>query len=193
MISLSYTFNQSEALIYAKSRHSTLKHVGIRYSTPKSAKRRNLPTPMTLNQKRHPKPKQQGSQLKKKIPNLELKSARLCLWVDADMSPKSYRRGYSVAVLIGLEQDHAAVWQIFSNVAKQQQTVPLNGGRSDSKAVYSFHEAIVNAIRSTLKEGVKSIIVAAPPGLTSHKSSSVTSNLITTGSFKAQAKPFFQR
>jgi stalled ribosome rescue protein Dom34 len=79
------------------------------------------------------------------------------------MSPKSYRRGYPVAVLIGLEPDHAAIWQIFSNVAKHQQTIPLNGSRNDSKAVYSFHETIVNAIRPTLKEGVKSIIIAAPP------------------------------
>ena len=79
------------------------------------------------------------------------------------MSPKQYRRGYPVAVLIGLEQDHAAIWQVFSNVAKQEQTIPLNGARSDSKAVYSFHENLVNALRPTLKEGVKSVIVAAPP------------------------------
>ena len=61
------------------------------------------------------------------------------------MSPKQYRRGYPVAVLIGLEQDHAAIWQVFSNVAKQEQTIPLNGARSDSKAVYSFHENLVNS------------------------------------------------
>jgi stalled ribosome rescue protein Dom34 len=71
-----------------------------------------------------------------------------------------------VAVLVGVEQDHAALWQIFSNVAKQQQTIPLSGERKDQKAIYSFHEAIVNALRPTLKEGVKSVIVASPPRTT---------------------------
>jgi stalled ribosome rescue protein Dom34 len=78
------------------------------------------------------------------------------------MTPKSYKRGYPVAVLIGVEQDHAALWQIFSQVAKHQDNVALNGDRRDSKAAYNFHEAIVNGIRSTLKQGVKSIIVASP-------------------------------
>jgi len=77
------------------------------------------------------------------------------------MTPKSYRRGYPVAVLIGIEQDHAAIWQVFSQVAKQQETLPLSGGRNDSKAAYSFYESIVNALRPTLKEGVRSVIIAS--------------------------------
>ena len=79
------------------------------------------------------------------------------------MKPKNYKRGYPVAVLIGIEQDHAALWHIFSQVAKQQQTIPLNGDRKDQKAVYNFHETTINAIRPVLKEGVRSIIVASPP------------------------------
>lgn len=79
------------------------------------------------------------------------------------MSPKSYRRGYPVAILIGIEADHAALWQIYSQVAKPQQTLPLNGDRKDQKATYNFHESIINALRPTLKQGVKSIIVASPP------------------------------
>ncbi|MGA2524880.1 MAG: hypothetical protein ABSF65_12115 [Candidatus Bathyarchaeia archaeon] len=79
------------------------------------------------------------------------------------MSRKAYRRGYPVAVLIGIESDHAALWQIFSQVAKQQQTLSLSGNRSDTKNLYCFHEAVVNAIRPTLKEGVRSIVIAAPP------------------------------
>jgi len=78
------------------------------------------------------------------------------------MSPKAYRRGYIVAILLGIESDHAALWQVFSQVAKHKQTLLLNGDRSDPKAVYSFHESIVNALRPTLKEGVRSIIVASP-------------------------------
>lgn len=79
------------------------------------------------------------------------------------MKPKNYKRGYPVAVLIGIEQDHAALWQIFSQVAKHQQTIPLNSNRKDSKTQYTFHESIINALRPVLKEGVRSIIVASPP------------------------------
>jgi stalled ribosome rescue protein Dom34 len=78
------------------------------------------------------------------------------------MKPKNYKRGYPVAVLVGIELNHAAMWHIFSQVAKQQQTIPLNGDRKDTKALYSFHEAIINALRPVLKEGVRSIVVASP-------------------------------
>ncbi len=79
------------------------------------------------------------------------------------MSPKSYKRGYPVAVLIGIEQNHAALWQIFSQVAKHQQNIDLNGDRNDPKAQYNFHESIINAIRPILKEGIRTIIIASPP------------------------------
>ncbi len=78
------------------------------------------------------------------------------------MTPKPYRRGYPVAVLAGIEQNQAAIWKIYSQVAKPDTTIRMEGIRSDAKALYSFHEAIVNALRPTLKEGVKSIIIAAP-------------------------------
>jgi stalled ribosome rescue protein Dom34 len=78
------------------------------------------------------------------------------------MKPKAYKRGYPVAILIGIENDHAVLWRVFSEVAKHQQTIPLSGVRKDSKAVYNFHESIVNALRPTLKEGVRSIIIASP-------------------------------
>ncbi len=79
------------------------------------------------------------------------------------MKPKSYRRGYPVAILIGVEMDHAAIWQIYSQVAKSQQTILLTGGRREQKALYNFHENIVNALRPNFKEGVRSIVVASPP------------------------------
>ncbi|MGA2387046.1 MAG: hypothetical protein ABSG33_11000, partial [Candidatus Bathyarchaeia archaeon] len=78
------------------------------------------------------------------------------------MTPKTYRRGYPVAVLVGIEGDRAVLWQIFSQVAKHQQTVSLDGNRSDPKALYNFHESVMNALRSTLKEGVRSVIIASP-------------------------------
>jgi len=79
------------------------------------------------------------------------------------MKPKSYRRGYPVALLIGTEENHATIWQIYSQVAKPQQTLPLTGTRRDQKASYNFHETIINTLRPTLKGGVKSIIIASPP------------------------------
>jgi stalled ribosome rescue protein Dom34 len=79
------------------------------------------------------------------------------------MKPKNYKRGYPVAVLVGIESSHAVMWYIFSQVAKQQQTISSNGDRKDSKSLYSFHETIINALRPVLKEGVRSIIVASPP------------------------------
>jgi stalled ribosome rescue protein Dom34 len=73
-----------------------------------------------------------------------------------------YRRGYPVAVLIGFEENRAAVWRVFSNVVKPDVTVELEGNRKDEKALYNFHESVVNALRLVLKEGVRSIVAAAP-------------------------------
>ncbi len=78
------------------------------------------------------------------------------------MKPKSYKRGYPIAVLIGIEQSQAALWRIYSQVAKHKETIPFGGNRNDPKALYNFHESIINSIRPTIKEGVKSIIIASP-------------------------------
>jgi stalled ribosome rescue protein Dom34 len=75
---------------------------------------------------------------------------------------KGYRRGYPVAVLVGLEEDEAVLWRIFSVVVKSEKTIDLDGTRRDSKALYNFHESIINALRPALKEGVGSIMVASP-------------------------------
>lgn len=79
------------------------------------------------------------------------------------MKHKKYKRGYPVAILVGIEQDQAVLWQIFSQVAKSQQIIPLHGERKNQKELYIFHESIMNALRPILKEGVKSIVIASPP------------------------------
>jgi stalled ribosome rescue protein Dom34 len=84
---------------------------------------------------------------------------------------RRYKRGYPVAILIGLEENTATLWKIFSNVAKQEKTLHIN--KTSPKALYNFHETIVNAIRPTLKEGVRSIIVASPPR-TNHNQEFIT-------------------
>ena len=79
------------------------------------------------------------------------------------MNPKrGYRRGYPVAILAGLEDDRAVLWKVFSNVVKPEKTLWLDGTSNDPKAAYNFHESIINALRPTLKEGVRSIIIASP-------------------------------
>ena len=80
------------------------------------------------------------------------------------MKPKrGYKRGYPVAILIGLEENLAALWKVYSNVIKHEKTLQLADARSDPKTLYNFHEAIINALRPTLKEGVRSVILASPP------------------------------
>jgi stalled ribosome rescue protein Dom34 len=75
----------------------------------------------------------------------------------------NYKRGYPVAILIGLEKGKAVLWKIFSKVAKLENTVYINGTRNNPKALYSFHETIINALRPTLEEGVHSVILASQP------------------------------
>ena len=75
---------------------------------------------------------------------------------------RGYRRGYSVAILVGLEGDRAVLWRVFSNVVKLEKALSLEGTVNDSRAAYNFHESIINAVRPTLKDGVRSIILASP-------------------------------
>ena len=75
--------------------------------------------------------------------------------------PKAYKEVIRLRFSWESSSDHAALWQVFSQVAKQQETIPLNGSRNDAKAVYSFHESLVNALRPILKEGVRSVVVAS--------------------------------
>ena len=76
---------------------------------------------------------------------------------------RGYKRGYPIAALVGFEDDRAVLWRVFSNVIKHEKTLWLDGSREDSKTTYNFHESIINALRPTLKEGVRSIILASPP------------------------------
>ena len=75
---------------------------------------------------------------------------------------QGYKRGYSVALLVGFEDDHAVLWQVFSHVVKLHLTLELGGKRTDERALYNFHESVVDALRPVLTEGVRSIVVTAP-------------------------------
>jgi len=78
------------------------------------------------------------------------------------LKTKGYKRGYPVATLIGLEEDKATLWKVFSKVAKPENTININGTRNNSKALYNFHESVINVLRPTLKEGVRTVIIASP-------------------------------
>jgi stalled ribosome rescue protein Dom34 len=78
------------------------------------------------------------------------------------MTKKRHKRGHLVAVLLGFEEDTAIVWKVFSKVAKHERTLHLNGYRNNTSNLYNFHEEIINALRPTLKEGVRSVILASP-------------------------------
>jgi stalled ribosome rescue protein Dom34 len=73
-----------------------------------------------------------------------------------------YKRGYPVALLVGFEDDHVVLWQVFSHVVKLHLTFELGGKRTDERSLYNFHESVVDALRPLLKEGVRSIVVTAP-------------------------------
>ncbi|MBT8171773.1 hypothetical protein KJN74_02740 [Candidatus Bathyarchaeota archaeon] len=75
---------------------------------------------------------------------------------------RRYRRGFSVAVLVGFESSHAVFWQIFSHVVKLFVIVELDGKRTNEKILYNFHESVVNTLKSVLKDGVRSIVVTSP-------------------------------
>jgi stalled ribosome rescue protein Dom34 len=67
-----------------------------------------------------------------------------------------------VALLVGLEVDHAVLWRIFSRVVKLHIRLEVEGMRTDERVLYNFHESVVNTVKPVLKEGVKSIVIASP-------------------------------
>jgi len=71
---------------------------------------------------------------------------------------RHHKRGYPLAVLVGLEERRAVLWRVFSEIAKLDSIVE----REQGKTLYDFYESIVNALRPMFKEGVRSTVVAAP-------------------------------
>jgi len=64
------------------------------------------------------------------------------------------RRGYPVAVLVGLGKGEAHIWDLYSESVKPGPQIASNG------TDYGFHEAVVDQLRPRLKEGVKTVLVA---------------------------------
>jgi len=70
------------------------------------------------------------------------------------MPRRRRRRGYPLALLIGLEGNRASTWNIYSESVGEGRQIQ---GDED----YSFYEAIVDALRPAVKQGVRSVLVAA--------------------------------
>jgi len=60
-----------------------------------------------------------------------------------------------MATLVGLEGDQASVWQIYSESVK-----PFKLIRAGDE--YGFYESIVDTLRPIIRQGVRSVLIAAP-------------------------------
>jgi hypothetical protein len=71
------------------------------------------------------------------------------------------KRGHPLELLIGLTDDSAVFWRIFSEIIKPDIIIKRRRKRKnqDDKQLYHFHEAIVDYLRPIIKEGIKSVSV----------------------------------
>jgi stalled ribosome rescue protein Dom34 len=69
------------------------------------------------------------------------------------MPRRRRRRGYPLAVLIGLDGDKATTWHVFSESVRP-------GDRIQGDDRFQFYESIVNLLRPSLKQGTKSVLIA---------------------------------
>jgi stalled ribosome rescue protein Dom34 len=71
------------------------------------------------------------------------------------MPKRRRRRGYPLAILVGLEGGNAYMWNIYSEAVRP-------GERIQGDIGYNFYEEVVDALRPSFKQGIKSILIAAP-------------------------------
>lgn len=71
------------------------------------------------------------------------------------MPRRRRRRGYPVAILVGLENKQSIFWSIFSNSVKPG---PVKVWAENE---YNFFESMVNELRAPIKQGVKTVLLAS--------------------------------
>ncbi|MEE9379722.1 MAG: hypothetical protein V3V33_16980 [Candidatus Lokiarchaeia archaeon] len=75
------------------------------------------------------------------------------------------KRGHPIAILIGLHDNDAVFWRIFSETIRLH--FKINRGRKrrnqNKKQLYHFHEEIINTLRPIINEGIRSVILLSPP------------------------------
>ena len=70
------------------------------------------------------------------------------------MSRRRRRRGYPQAILIGLDGNRATTWIIFSESIRLGKNLTGEGD-------FTFYESLIDTLRPALKEGIKTILIAA--------------------------------
>jgi stalled ribosome rescue protein Dom34 len=73
--------------------------------------------------------------------------------------PERQRRGYPVAMLIGLNDKKTNIWRIYSEKAVLEKIILIS--RDKEKSLYDHYEEIVNFIRPIIKSGITSIILSS--------------------------------
>jgi stalled ribosome rescue protein Dom34 len=69
--------------------------------------------------------------------------------------PRKRRRGYPVAVLVGLENKRSIFWNVFSNSVKTGVVKTWNDNE------YNFFESMVDELRPSIKQGIKTVLLAS--------------------------------
>jgi stalled ribosome rescue protein Dom34 len=75
------------------------------------------------------------------------------------------KRGYSLAILVGFDQQIIHFWKLYSQRFKlyKRLTLPKKWKNCDDKQHYHYHEDIIDVLRPLIHEGVKSILLADLP------------------------------
>jgi stalled ribosome rescue protein Dom34 len=83
----------------------------------------------------------------------------------AKRSRRRVKRGHQVAILIGLHDNDAVFWKIFSETIRFHKRIRRGRKRKsqNKKHLYHFHEEIINVLRPIIKEGIRSVILLSPP------------------------------
>jgi stalled ribosome rescue protein Dom34 len=78
---------------------------------------------------------------------------------------KRQKRGHPIAILIGLHDNDAVFWRIFSETIRLHFRIKRNRKRvyQNTKSLFHFHEEIVNRLRPIIREGIRSVILLSPP------------------------------
>jgi stalled ribosome rescue protein Dom34 len=75
------------------------------------------------------------------------------------------KRGHPIGILIGLHDNDAVFWRIFSEVIRPYFKLTRGRKRRNQSKMqlYHFHEEIINALRPIVQEGIRSVILLSPP------------------------------
>ena len=75
------------------------------------------------------------------------------------------KRGHQVAILIGLHENDAVFWKIYSETIRFHYRLKRGRKRKsqNKKHLYHFHEEIIDILRPIIKKGIRSVILLSPP------------------------------